>query len=458
MQTLHIILTATLRIPARLSLLALIFGSTGGYAWAQPGTKLLKDVTLIDGTGAAPLEHVDILIEGKRIKEIGKNLKANAETIVSLSGKTVMPALICAHAHVGTLKGTTSSAENYTRENVLRQLKKYQDYGVSAVLAMGTDRPLIFNGLRDSTVAGLLPGARLFSAGYGFNTPDKNPGSWMNLLLRPERPEDVPAMMEKLAAVKPTVVKIWVDDHGGGSQKMKPEIYKAIIKEAHQRNIRVAAHLYYADDASALIDAGLDIIAHSIRDKEVDAALLAKMKQKKVIYIPTLTLDEYQFAYAESPEWLNDPFFKSSLEPGVFEMITEKSYGEKIKKSPDYLRNVAANKIGMRNLKKISDAGITVALGTDSGAFPVRAQGFTEHLELEMMVESGLSPLQAITAATRNAARALLIDKENGTLEKGKIADMLILEADPTKDIKNTRKIDSVWKEGNAASKGPLKQ
>jgi imidazolonepropionase-like amidohydrolase len=428
---------------------------SGVKSFSQPGTKLLKSVTLIDGTGAAPVENVDILIEGKRIKTIGKNIQANAETVISLEGQTVMPALLCAHAHIGTIKGTTSSAENYTRENVLRQLKKYQDYGVSAILVMGTDRPLIFNGMRDSTVAGLLPGARLFSAGYGFNTPDANPGSWMNLLQRPATPEDVPAMVAKVAALKPTVLKLWVDDHGGG-QKMKPEIYKAIIAEAHKRNIRVAAHLFYAEDANALIDAGLDIIAHSIRDKEVDAALLAKMKQKNVIYIPTLTLDEYQFAYADSPEWINEPFFKASLEPGVFEMITDKEYGNKIKSSPDYQKNILANKIAMRNLKKISDAGITVALGTDSGAFPVRTQGFTEHLEMEVMVEAGLSPLQVITASTRNAARALKVDKDHGTLEKGKVADLIILSADPTKDIKNTRKINSVWKDGNAVSKGPL--
>ncbi|WP_439557349.1 amidohydrolase family protein, partial [Dyadobacter sp.] len=154
-------------------------------AFAQTGSRLLKNVTLIDGTGAAPRKNVDILIEGKRIKTIGKNMKAAADTTITLTGQTVIPSLICAHAHIGTLKGTTSNAENYTRENILNQLQKYQDYGVGAVLIMGTDRPLLFNGLRDSTVAGQLPGARLFSAGYGFNTPDPNPGSWMNLLQRP---------------------------------------------------------------------------------------------------------------------------------------------------------------------------------------------------------------------------------------------------------------------------------
>jgi imidazolonepropionase-like amidohydrolase len=417
---------------------------------------LLKNAMVIDGNGGPPLENTDILISDGRISAVGKGIKANGAREINLTGKTVMPSLVCAHAHVGTLKGTTSSADNYTRENLLRHLKKYQDYGVSAVLAMGTDRPLIFDGFRDSTAAGLLPGARLYSAGYGFNTPDPNPGSWMNLLLRPASPSDVPAMMDKLAALKPTVVKIWVDDHGGNAQKMKPEIYQAIINEAHKRNIRVAAHLFYVEDARKLTQAGIDIIAHSIRDKEVDQDLLIKMKQKNVLYIPTLSLDEYQFIYAQSPDWINDPFFKASLEPGVYEMITDKAYGERIRNSADYQRNMSAFKTASINLKKIHDAGITVALGTDSGAFPVRTQGFTEHLEMELMVKSGLTPAQAITVSTRNASHALLADKDFGTLEKGKKADFIVLSSNPLTDIRNTRRIESVWKEGKEVSKGPL--
>lgn len=429
----------------------------GSAAIAQNNDLILqKNTTVLDGTGSTAQTNTDILVTGGKIAAIQKNIKASGAREIDLTGKTVMPSLICAHAHVGTLKATTSSADNYTRENVLRHLKKYQDYGVSAVLAMGTDRPLIFNGLIDSTQAGLLPGARLYSAGYGFNTPDPNPGSWMNLLLRPDMPQDVPAMMEKLAALKPTVVKIWVDDHGGNARKMKPEIYQAIIREAHKRNIRVAAHLFYAEDARKLTEAGIDIIAHSIRDKEVDQDLLTKMKQKKVIYIPTLSLDEYQFVYAGNPDWINDAFFKASLEPGVFEMITDKAYGEKIKNSPDYQRNMSAFKTAMINLKKIFDAGIHVALGTDSGAFPVRTQGFTEHLEMELMVKAGLTPAQAITISTRNAATALRISHEKGTLEKGKKADLIILSANPLEDIRNTRKIESVWKNGQEVSKGPL--
>lgn len=420
------------------------------------GAILLKNATVITGTGAVPQEKTDILISGGRIAAIQNGLKANGAREIDLTGKTIMPSLICAHAHVGTLKGTTSSADNYTRENLIRHLRKYQDYGVAAVLAMGTDRPLIFNGFIDSTQAGLLPGARLYSAGYGFNTPDPNPGSWMNLLLRPDKPEDVPAMMQKLAAVKPAVVKIWVDDHGGNAGKMKPEIYQAIIREAHKHHIRVAAHLFYVEDARKLTETGIDIIAHSIRDKEVDQDLLDKMKQKNVLYIPTLSLDQYQFAYAGNPDWIGDAFFTASLEPGVLEMITDKTYGERIRSSPDYPRNMAAFKTAMINLKKIHDAGITVALGTDSGAFPIRTQGFTEHLEMELMVKAGLTPLQAITVSTRNAAHALRTAQETGTLEKGKKADLIILGANPLTDIRNTRKIESVWREGEEVSKGPL--
>ena len=426
-------------------------------AYAQQTSQtLLKNVSLIDGTGSSTQKGMDILIQGDSIIQIGKSIAAKGSKIIDLSGKTLIPSLISAHTHVGTVKGTTSNAENYTRENILRQLKKYQNYGINSVLVMGTDRDLIFkNGLRDSTVAGLLPGARLYSAGYGFNTPDENPGSWMNLLLRPKTPGEVPAMMEKLAAVKPTVVKMWVDDHGGNAQKMKPEIYKAIITEAHKKGIRVAAHLFYVEDARVLIEAGLDIIAHSIRDKEVDSALLKLMKAKGVIYIPTLTLDRYQYAYAEKPDWIEDQFFKASLEQGVFEMITDKTYQEKIKNSPDYAKNIAAWKTGMINLKKIHDSGITVALGTDSGAFPIRAQGFSEHLEMELMVQAGLTPLEAIKISTQNAAEVLASDK-SGSIQVGKKADFLILNANPEADIKNTRKIASVWKDGKEVSKGVL--
>jgi imidazolonepropionase-like amidohydrolase len=209
---------------------------------------IIKNVTLIDGNGGAPVEGIDLLIRGDTIAEIGRNIQAAGITVLDATGKTIMPALISAHVHVGTLKGTKSQIENYTRENILAQLAKYADYGVLNVLAMGTDRPALFmRGLYDSLKSGQLPGARMYTAGYGFGVPGgaPAPGGTMNLLFRPTGEEQVPAEIDSLLRMHPNVAKLWVDDFGGQYKKMDTAVYKAIIKAAHQRNLRVAAHCWY---------------------------------------------------------------------------------------------------------------------------------------------------------------------------------------------------------------------
>jgi hypothetical protein len=304
-----------------LSVLAGIFAF--GHAREKTGLAgavLFKNATLIDGNGAPPLAHTDILIAGDSIVAIGQNLTPVAGArLVDLSGKTIMPAIISTHVHIGSLKDTANRVENYTRDNILSQLSKYQNYGVGNILVMGTDRPMLFNsGLRDSSAAGLLPGARIHSAGYGFTVPGGPPaGNSMDMLFRPADASEVPAQMDKLAVLKPAVVKIWVDDFGGSARKMDPAVYKAIIAEAHKHGLRVAAHVYYLADARRLVAAGIDIFAHSIRDSVIDDALVQQMKARHVMYIPTLSLDEFAYIYARGPEWINDGFFKASLEPGV---------------------------------------------------------------------------------------------------------------------------------------------
>lgn len=439
----------------------LLIPSFKSTAQIPDGGTLLKNVTLIDGNGGKPLEHADLLIQGDSIAAIGQKLNTMGVHVIDLKGKTVMPALISAHMHLGTLKGTNTKAENYTRENILAQLKKYGDYGVGNVMIMGTDRPLLFqSGIRDSAVNSLLPGARIHTAGYGFGVPQGAPPVefGMDNVFRPNSVSQIPAEMDSLLQVHPEMVKMWVDDFGGKYKKMDPVIYKAIITEAHQRNLRVAAHAYYVADARQLVADGLDIIAHSIRDSVIDDALIEQMIAKNVVYIPTLSLDEFAYIYARKPEWVNDPFFKASLEPGVYEMITSEKYQNDLKNSPSYAKNVKAFEMALKNLKKLFDAGVLVAMGTDSGATPVRAQGFSEHLELELMVQAGLTPMQALIAGTKNAAKVLRIDKKFGTIEKGKTADLLVLESNPLTDIRNTRKIYSVYKSGKEVSKGPLKK
>ena len=279
----------------------------------------------------------------------------------------------------------------------------------------------------------------------------------LDLVYRPSDPSQIPAEMDSLASLHPFVVKMWVDDFGGKYKKMSPEIYKKIIDEAHKRNLKVAAHVYYLSDLKQLIADGLDIVAHSIRDSVIDDATIQLMKQKNVIYIPTLSLDEFAYIYARKPEWINDPFFKASLEPGVYEMITDPAYQEKIKNSPTHEKDVKAFETALKNLKKLYDAGIFIALGTDSGAMALRAQGFSEHLELELMTQAGLTPIEAIKVGTYNAAEVLHIADKEGSIQKGKLANFIVLDADPQKNIKNTRKIDAIWKNGTIVSHGPLK-
>jgi imidazolonepropionase-like amidohydrolase len=289
----------------------------------------------------------------------------------------------------------------------------------------------------------------MLSAGYGFNIPaNVDPSSMLGNLYRPASADAIPKEMDSIAALNVKIVKIWVDDMGGSAPKMEPAVYRAIIKEAHQRNIRVAAHLYYLSDARKLVNEGLDIIAHSIRDSVVDDAFVQLMKAHNVVYIPTLSLDKFNYAYSENPDWVDDPFFKDALEPGVYEMITSEKFKTEQKNSPALARNKHAFEIAMQNVKKLADGGVLIALGTDSGAFPVRVQGYSEHMELQLMNEAGLTPLQAIEAGTRNAAIALQLEENFGTIQKGKVADLLVLDGDPSTEIKNTRKIEAVYKAG----------
>jgi imidazolonepropionase-like amidohydrolase len=368
-----------------------------------------------------------------------------------------MPLIINTHGHLGLVNGTSQSVANQTDANFRHQPLRYQEYGVGAVLSMGTDGQK-FADIREASRRGTLPGADVYTAGIGFGAKDGVPPASMGFtdIFRPTSPDEARKQVDQQAPLKPDFIKIWIDDFWGQYPKMPPEIYQAIIDEAHKNGLRVAAHLYHLDDARVLVADGVDVIAHSIRDGEVDNALLSAMKNHHVAYIPTLSLDDFAFAYGDSPAWMSDPFFRAALDPGVLEMITSSEYKAKTRANKVAALETAALPVAMTNLKKIYDAGILVALGTDSGATPVRVQGFAEHMELALMVQAGLTPLQAISVATKNAAQLLRIADNYGTLEPGKKANFIVLKRDPSQDIRNTQTIRAVWKNGARVSDGPL--
>jgi len=248
--------------------------------------------------------------------------------------------------------------------------------------------------------------------------------------------------------LKVDIVKIRVDDNLGTTPKMAPEVYRAVIDEAHKRGMRVAVHLFYLADAKAVLDAGADFIAHSIRDADVDADVIAKLKQRNVCVCPTLMREVSTFVYETTPAFFSDPFFLKHADPQVVSALKEPARQEAMRKSPAAQRYKTALDVAERNLKALSDARVTIAMGTDTGP-PARFQGYFEQMELELMAKSGLTPRQVLAAATRDAARCMKLDAEVGTIEPGKWADFVALDADPLADITNTRKIDSVWIAGN---------
>jgi imidazolonepropionase-like amidohydrolase len=226
---------------------------------------------------------------------------------------------------------------------------------------------------------------------------------------------------------------------------MSPEVYQAVIDEAHRNGYRTAAHVVLLDDAKGLLRAGVDYIAHSVRDRAVDDEFIRLMKNRHVFYSPTLTRELAVFTYSETPAFFSDPFFLKEADPAEMVKMEDPRRQESVRNDKGALWYREHLPIAMQNLKKISDAGIVIAAGTDSGGGPGRFQGYFEHLELEYETRAGLSPMQALVSATGGAAKALNVDKEVGTLERGKLADFVVLSANPLDDIRNTRTIESVW-------------
>ncbi len=415
-------------------------------------TTVLQNVDLIDGAGKGTQKGVSILISGGRIRDIrpAAQLKPPADArAVDLAGKTVMPGIINLHGHVGMVKGLTSSKENYTRDNIEAQLQAYASYGVTSVASLGSDAdPELMIRIRDEQRGGKRIGARVYSAGRGFTGqggyPAVLPGN-QGVPFEVSTAAQARAYVDDLAKMRVDMVKMWVDDHYGRYKPLAPEISAAIIDQAHKKRLKVAAHLFYLKDAKGLLDAGLDAMAHSVRDAEVDDDLIAKLKKNNATAIATLTREQSTFVYAIAPPWLDEPFFqRGGVDAKTIATLKSKPYQNKVYNDPDFAKNRQAFEMASSNLKKLAAAGIRIGFGTDTGP-PARFQGFFEHWEMELMQQAGLSAMQIIQSASRNAAEFLGVSRDFGTLEKGKYADLIVLEKNPLDDIRNTRTIHSVY-------------
>src|SRR5271156_631768 len=415
------------------------------------GITALTHVRVIDGTGRPPLENATVVIQGNHILAVqtGAGALPSGARILDLHGDTVMPGLINAHGHLALVQDGQNSATAYTAENVLAELRQYESYGVTSMLSLGVNRDLLYS-IRQQQRQGKLDGATVFTADRGIGVPDAAPPlpAAPDQIYRPATAEEARAAVDALAKRHADFVKVWVDNVGGTKPSMQPEIYRAVIEEAHKHHLHVAAHVYYLADAKSLVDDGVDVLAHSVRDKPIDVELISAMKRRGVWYIPTLTVDESFYLYAERPGFMQINFFKEALPPLVLDMLTSDAYVQKTNEDPKTAQHKADFAMDQKNLKTLYDAGVRVGFGTDSGALPTRIPGFSEHRELEDMVQAGLTPMQAIVCATRNNAELLGIEATRGTLRPGKRADLIVLAANPLDDITNTRSIVTIFHDG----------
>jgi imidazolonepropionase-like amidohydrolase len=415
------------------TILAFVFSSALA---ADAQTTAFVGGRIIDGTGKV-IDNGTVVISGGKITAVGPASTAvpAGATRVDVKGKTLLPGLINAHGHVGNTVGLGTDKQNgYSRENLTRQLRTYAQYGVTTVFSLGDDAEGSF-ALRDAPATDR---ARLFVAGpvVTGNTAD-----------------EARAMVAKVAAMKPDVIKIRVDDNLGASRKMPEAAWRAVIEEAHARKLPVAVHIYWLADAKATLLAGADMIAHSVRDIAVDDQFVNALKSRDVCYSPTLTREISTFIYDAAPSWVDDPFFTKGVDKDIPAQLKDPKRHEQVRNSPAWKAGQsykASLEVAKKNLKTLVDKGVRIAFGTDTGP-PARFQGFFEHLELEMMVDAGLTPMQAIVSATGDAARCHKRAGEIGTLAPGAAADLLILGANPLDNIRNTRTIEQVWIAGRKA-------
>ena len=412
---------------------------------------VLKNFTLIDGTGRPPVARAALVVHDGRIAWAGPAAKLKAPAgaqVIDLAGRYVMPGIVNLHGHVGNVIGLKQDPKFYTRENVEKNLQIFASYGVTTVLSLGTDQDLIFK-IRDEQRSGRPRYARVFTAGRGFSVKGGIGGA-EGVTFFPTSAAEIPAEVAELAAQKVDIVKLWVDDRLGRSKKMPPEISKAILDSARQNHLRTAAHIYYLEDALQMLAGGVDMLAHSVRDQPVTPAFVAEMKKRGVLQIPTLARELSTFVYAHPPAFLDDPFFSRAVAPETIDTLRSQAYRDRIAGDPDFSKYPGFLEMAKKNLKTLSDAGIKIGFGTDTGP-PGRFLGYFEHLELELMVDAGLTPMQAIRAATGTAGE-FLRGADVGTLERGKWADLLVLARDPLADIKTTRSLEAVYIAGQRVS------
>jgi imidazolonepropionase-like amidohydrolase len=453
-------MSRTKRIAA--ALLFLIAIGLSAQQTPTPELFVIDNVTIFDGTGNPVYKNGAIVIENGRIKDIGvrgRIDKGKGITILDAKGKFAIPGLIDAHVHFDQSSGIFARPDAvdltpirpyadeiaWTKKRLPDTLMRYLRSGVTGVVDMGG--PMWTFDFRDSTNQNTaLP--RIAAAGPLISTEaDPQLESDDSPVILIDNPDDTIQLVRKIAQRKPDLIKILFIHHRGQDLDQQAALVEIAITEAHKLGIRVAAHATEMETAKAVLAAGADILVHSIEDRRIDSELLSMIKTRNVIYIPTLLVTEgYDEVFGRSVKL-------SSIEKRLGDPEVIQSWSELDKIPADRLPHIPpATLLESRptefiNLQILSSAGARIAVGTDAGNIGT-LHGPAIHREMELMEEAGMRPFDILIAATQNAAEVMGKGKDVGTLSKGKIADILLLDADPVRDIRNAQKIFKVIKSG----------
>jgi imidazolonepropionase-like amidohydrolase len=387
--------------------------------------------TIWDGTGRPPFVGT-LVVDRGRIVAAGEDIQPpRGAAVESLEGAYVVPGLIDTHAHVTGAWAPDEVSDPV--ERVREDLLLFARYGVTTVNSLGEERPTLE--ARDADPEP-VDRARVLVSGP---------------VIAATEPEAARAAANANADAGVDWLKLRVDDELGTVAKMPWDAVAAVIEAGRERGLRVATHLFYLEDAKRLLELGTGLVAHSVRDQDVDAELVDRLRASGVCYVPTLVRDVSTFVYAERPDWFDDPFFLAHAHRGQMEGTTEPDFVASQRGEAASAYRAALSQ-AQRNLKALSDAGLPIAFGTDAGP-RARFPGYFEHLELQLMVDAGLTPEQALLSATSVAASCLRLG-DVGTLEAGNYADFLVLGADPLRDIQATRRLERVYVGGNLIGAG----
>lgn len=418
-------------------------------ALAQGGSvTAIRGVTLIDGTGRAPVPGVTVVIEGNRIKDVGTTVTAPAGArIIDGTGKFLIPGMIDAHIHLRGGRGPNRPAAEQERESV-RALHSYLYAGVTTVFDAGNRSEYIM-GLRTKEQSGAIVSPRILATGGTTASPNGHGGPY-NIEAWPGDRK----LLDEHIATKPDLAKIGQDEHGWGTRpqinQLPEDLLEKIIRYYHSKGVRVIIHTSNERNSIEAIYAGADTLAHPIIQAPMSDEYVNMIRVKRVPTVSTLTIGENYSRVADHPEFVDEPLYADTLEVEERQRLkTEESAKQKANRWAAWMKVMTP--VAQENMKRLNEAGKDiVAAGTDQTSGPAL------HRELELLVGGGISPADAIVIATRNAARALGKLEELGTVEAGKLADIVLLSADPTGDINNAKMIDTVIKNGQVIDRATL--